>query len=135
MLAEQIGALVRGARKDMRLSQSELARRAGVSHRLLAELERGERPNVSLETGMRILGVLGIRVELTDPNGVTREITDPDATAAARHARAERRRATWSGRQIQLEREGTAPTAGRASSRLAAVSLVTQQAYALAKRR
>ena len=44
MLSEPIGGLLKAARKQLNVSREELARRVGVSTRLVAELERGQRP-------------------------------------------------------------------------------------------
>lgn len=134
MLTTQVADLLKTARKALGLSQKELARRAGVSHRLWAEVERGERPNVSLETALRLLGEVGITVRLTEPMGTSRELGN--TSTAARAARAAVRRATWQGRQIRLSDEGNevddAPTSTRGADRLAAVALVSEQAFAIA---
>jgi transcriptional regulator with XRE-family HTH domain len=115
------------------LSQKELARRARVSHRLWAEVERAERPNVSLETALRMLAEVGVSIRLTGPSGASQELRDPATAAAARAARAAVRRATWPGRQLRLEQEGTDDVAGaRGASGLAAVSSVSTQAFAVA---
>ena len=66
MLTDQVGSLLRSARKTLGLTQAELARRARVSERLWAEVERGERPNVSLETALRMLSEVGVTVRLND---------------------------------------------------------------------
>ncbi|MEO7963579.1 MAG: helix-turn-helix transcriptional regulator [Gemmatimonadaceae bacterium] len=90
-------------------TQKELARRVGVSERLWAEVERGERPNVSLETALRMLSEVGVGIRLDDPLGSSVVLHDPAAAAAAaaaRKARATIRRATWPGRQIRLAQEG-----------------------------
>ena len=60
MLSAEIGRVLRDARKAQALSRAELAATSGVSVRLVAELERGERPNVSLETALQLLNALGI---------------------------------------------------------------------------
>jgi HTH-type transcriptional regulator/antitoxin HipB len=133
MSTDQIGALLRTARKALGLSQKELAQRAQVSHRLWAEVERGERPNVSLKTTLRMLGEVGVSIRLTDPSGASRELQDPDTVAAARAVRAAVRRATWPGRQLRLAQEGMDDVAAaRGAERLAAVSLVSAQAFAVA---
>lgn len=136
MLTAQIGDLLRTARKALYLSQAELAHRAGVSARLWSEVERGERPNVSLETALRMLGEVGVAVRLTDPMGTSRELRNPHADVAARTVRAAVRRATWQGRQIRLHEEGeeTDDTSmiARGAARLGAVAHVSEQAFAVA---
>lgn len=137
MLSTQIADLLKSARKALGLSQKELAHRAGVSHRLWAEVERGERPNVSLETALRLLGEAGVTIRLTDPLGMSRELSNPSTGArAARAARAAVRRATWQGRQIRLSAEGEElddpPANTQGADRLAAVALISEQAFAVA---
>lgn len=67
MLSYQLGARLKCSRKALRLTQRELARRAEVSERLWAEVERGERPNVSLETALRMLNLVGVSIRFEDP--------------------------------------------------------------------
>ena len=133
MLTDQVGSLLRSARKTLGLSQKELARRANVSERLWAEVERGERPNVSLETALRMLSQVGVSVRLNDPLGTSRELGDAQTTVAARAARAAMRRATWNGTQTTLSEESVPPKAGKAGGRLRAVGQVSEQAFAIAR--
>jgi transcriptional regulator with XRE-family HTH domain len=90
-----IGRLLRQARDEAGLSRADLAARCGVGVRLLAELERGERPHVSLETAIRLLTTVGIRATLEAPGGDVWHAEDAEAAAAPRAAH---RRRTWSGR-------------------------------------
>lgn len=134
MALDQLGTLVRSARKALGLSQKELARRAHVSQRLWAEFERDERPNVSLATALRMLGEVGVSIRVSDARGSSHELRDPATTAAARQARAAVRRATWSGRQIRLAQEGESDTsAAPRVERLSAVARVSEQAYVVAR--
>jgi transcriptional regulator with XRE-family HTH domain len=136
MAMEEISVVLRSAREEMGVSQKELARRVGVSARLLAEFERGLRPNVSFETALRMLAAVGVSIRLTDPLGASHQITQPGASQAARAARAAVRRATWRGRQLRLMEEGqTDPGAPRGVAQLAAVTEVSRQAYAVARAR
>ncbi|MEP7382525.1 MAG: helix-turn-helix transcriptional regulator [Gemmatimonadota bacterium] len=136
MLAHQVGALLKASRLALHLTQKELARRAGVSERLWAEVERGERPNVSLETALQMLSQVGVTVRLDDPMGSIHVLHDPAAAAAARAARAAIRRATWQGRQIRLAQEGEdAPAPSRPADALGAVARVSEQAYVVARAR
>lgn len=133
MLSESIGGLLNTARKQLNVSREELARRAGVSTRLVAELERGQRPNVSLETALKLLNAVGVSVIARAPNGAAAEIRGASAPVLERGARAARRRATWTGRQILLHDEDDAPPSGRSKSeRLASVAQVSKQAYLIA---
>src|SRR5476649_1514663 len=93
MLSNEIATLLKSSRKTIGLTQQAAASRADVGHRLWAEVERGERPNVSLETALRMLRAVGVAVQLTDPTGATSEIRPP-TSAIARAARAAARRAT-----------------------------------------
>ena len=45
MLSDRLGVLLENARKQLDLSRDELALRGDVRTRLVAELERGQRPN------------------------------------------------------------------------------------------
>ena len=133
MFSARIGGLLKQARQELALSRDELARRGRVSTRLIAELERGERPNVSLETTLHLLSVVGVTVVAHTPNGETAEMRSPAADAIARAARAAVRRATWKGRHVHLHDEDNEPPPPRSSSkRLASVSLVSKQAHLVA---
>jgi len=134
MLTKQVGTLVRAARESLGWTQTDLARRADVSTRLVSEFERGRRSNVSLETTLRLLAEVGVVMRLTDARGVSHEIQDPAAARAARAARAAIRRATWGGRQIRIAQEGVPPrAAAHPADRLAEVELVSRQAFAVAR--
>jgi len=136
MLTNQLGILLRDTRKAVGLSQKDAARRAQVSNRLWAEVERGERPNVSLATALRMLSEVGISVRLGDPRGTTHELRDPGTEEAARAARAMIRRATWTGRQILLSDEGIEPQipTGRADN-IGKVARISAQASTIASAR
>jgi len=136
MLTDQVGEQLKASRRALGLTQKELARRAGVSERLWAEVERGERPNVSLETALRMLSEVGVSVRLDDAMGSSHMLRDPAAAATARAARAVIRRATWNGRQIRLAEEGADPLAANyGTAGLAAVGRVSAQAFAVANAR
>ena len=136
MLTSQLGALLRDIRKAVGLSQKDAARRAGVSNRLWAEVERGERPNVSLATALRMLSEVGISIRLGDPRGATHELRDPGTEESARAARAAIRRSTWTGRQIVLAEEGIEPSVASGKvSNLGKVARVSAQAATIARAR
>ncbi|MEP6999334.1 MAG: helix-turn-helix transcriptional regulator [bacterium] len=130
MSIEPIAKMLYDARKTIGLSQKELSRRANVSTRLVAEFERGQRPNVSLATALRLFAEVGVAVRLTDPTGNGVELGDAHRSAAAR---ANVRRVTWSGKQTRLNEEGKAPASLRGSDRIAAVGVVSAQAFAVAR--
>ena len=133
MLSEPIGVLLKSARKRLKISREDLAQRGGVSTRLLAELERGERPNVSLESTLKLLHAVGVSVRLTTAYGAVVEIRDASAVAMERAARAAQRRSTWTGRRVHLHAEGDDPRPGRSSAtRITAVTRVSKQAFGIA---
>jgi len=110
-----------------------------VSARLWAEVERGERPNVSLETALRLLAAVGIRVQLKGPTSAPRDGDERDGDERdaderdAALARAAHRRATWTGGRVPL---GAAhePRVDNltTSERMGAVAQISQLAYAVA---
>ena len=60
---QQIGHALRTARKQLGLTQSDLALTAGVGVRFIVDLEAGK-PTVRLETVMRVIEALGGQVML-----------------------------------------------------------------------
>lgn len=133
MLSDRIGGLLKSAREQLNVSRGELARRGGVSTRLVAELERGQRPNVSLESALKLLHAVGVSVVFRAPNGAAIEIRSPAAPALERAARAAWRRQTWTGRQGFFRGEANDPPPPRSQSkRLSAVARVSKQAYLVA---
>lgn len=60
-----LAAAVRGRRRDLGLTQAELAMRAGVSRKWVYEFEAGK-PTAELRLIMRVLDVLGLTLELSD---------------------------------------------------------------------
>lgn len=134
MFSERIGGLLKNARQKLNVSREELARRGGVSTRLVAELERGQRPNVSLESALRLLSAVGVSLVAKAPSGVVAEIRSASAPAVLeRAARATRRRQTWTGRHVPLHGDDDEPQPVRSKAkRLAAVAQVSKQAYVIA---
>lgn len=65
---ESAGTLVRACRKKVGLSQAELARLAGVGKTVVFDIEKGK-ATIRMDTLLRVLGVLSIRVELHSPLG------------------------------------------------------------------
>ncbi len=133
VLSQELGPLLRRTREELGLSRETVAATAGVSMRLVAEFERRQRSNVSLESALRLLQAVGIRVLATAPNGAALEIHSKAAERLARAARAARRRETWTARRVHLRDSGDDPPAPRdASRRIAAVREVSEAAYAVA---
>jgi transcriptional regulator with XRE-family HTH domain len=136
VLSDHLGPILKSARKQLSLSREELASRAQVSPRLVAELERSQRPNVSLETALRLLSIVGVSLVIKAPSRLAAEIRG-DSTLeferAARAARAARRRETWQGRHVYMHDAGNDPRPPRSKAkRLAAVAQVSKQAYVVA---
>jgi HTH-type transcriptional regulator / antitoxin HipB len=75
-------AAVRGRRRDMGMSQAELAARAGVSRKWIYEFEAGK-PNAELGLILRVFDALGLVLELGDEErvrtGASGKMTDLDA--------------------------------------------------------
>ena len=63
--ALEIGQRVRDARKALGLRQDELALAAGVSTRLIHEIERGK-PTSRFDGLVRVLGALGLTLEVVE---------------------------------------------------------------------
>lgn len=63
MTPQDIGQEVRTRRADLGLRQRDLADLAGVSERLIRDIEGGK-PSLRLDTLLRVLDVLGLRLTL-----------------------------------------------------------------------
>lgn len=133
MLSASLGLLLKNARRRLSLSRKELASRAGVSARLVAELERGQRPNVSLESALKLLNLAGVSIVARTPAGDGAEIRPAHADDLERAARAAHRRATWKGRRMSLHATSEAPAASHSKAkRFGSVARISRQAYVLA---
>jgi HTH-type transcriptional regulator / antitoxin HipB len=60
--ALQLGQLIRRRRRELGLTQTEVAEVANTNLRFVSELERGK-PTARLENVMRVLATLGIELE------------------------------------------------------------------------
>lgn len=60
----QLGEALRSARKQLRLTQPQLALAAGVGVRFIVDLESGK-PTVRLESVLRVIDALGGTLQLT----------------------------------------------------------------------
>lgn len=133
MLSDRLGPILKSARKQLGLSRAELASRAQVSPRLVAEFERSQRPNVSLESALKLLSIVGVSLVVRTPNGVAAEIRGDSALELERAARAARRRETWQGRHVRMHDAGNDPRPPQSKAkRLLAVAQVSKQAYVVA---
>ncbi|MBP6534691.1 MAG: helix-turn-helix transcriptional regulator [Arenimonas sp.] len=61
---QQLGDALRAARKQLRLTQPQLALAAGVGVRFIVDLESGK-PTLRLETVLRVIDALGGEVQLS----------------------------------------------------------------------
>lgn len=61
---QQLGTALRAARKQLRLTQSQLALAAGVGVRFIVDLEAGK-PTLRLETVLRVIDALGGEINLS----------------------------------------------------------------------
>ena len=64
-----VAAAVRGCRKDLGLSQADLAARVGVSRAWINAVEAGK-PSVELGLVLRLLDHLGLRLDLAKPGNL-----------------------------------------------------------------
>ncbi len=64
-----VAAAVRGRRKDLGLSQADLARRVGVSRAWINAVEAGK-PRVEFDLVLRLLDRLGLRLDLVQPGSL-----------------------------------------------------------------
>ena len=124
-IAPAVGPLaesLRAARKGRGISIVQLATLAGVSPRLVSELERGMRAHVSFVTAMRLLHLVGVAVTFD---------AEPAPAAMAARIRAERRRAEWTGEQSTLSKQPPPPVSSSAVARLNAVASASRLAVGL----
>lgn len=134
MQASALGALLKQARKRTGKTRQALSAEAGVSVRLVAEFERGQRPNVSLDTALRLFDLvgMGVSVQLRDASVQqpgTSYLDDPSFAA-----RAARRRATWTGRHVLMhDDDSPVHVPQSAEEALGAVWRVSQLAHAVAE--
>lgn len=59
----ELGKLIRESRKSQGLTQKDLALVAGVSVRLIVELENGKR-GVNIEVVIKLCSLLGLKIEV-----------------------------------------------------------------------
>jgi HTH-type transcriptional regulator / antitoxin HipB len=61
--SEYLGSAIRDRRRSLGIDQETLASIAGVSRKLVSEIERGK-PTVRLDGLIRVLEALGLRLEI-----------------------------------------------------------------------
>lgn len=88
-----LGLIIRDQRHKARISQTELARKAGVGRQWLVGLEKGK-PGAEFGLVLRTLAALELAVSVGDDgvgaNGVTDGFAPPDIDAVLRAARGDR---------------------------------------------
>lgn len=133
MLSQKLAILLKKARQQLEMSREDLAKRAGVSYRLVAELERGQRQHVSFETALKLLNEVGVSITARAPDGEVARVESAKSVQFERLARAAQRRKTWNGAYSPLHQADLEPQVPRsASQRAGAVSHVSKQAYVIA---
>ena len=60
---EELGKLIKNTRKAQKLTQKDLALVAGMSVRLIVELENGKR-GVSIESIINLCSLLGMKIDI-----------------------------------------------------------------------
>ena len=60
---EELGKLIKNIRKAQKLTQKDLALVAGMSVRLIVELENGKR-GVSIESIIKLCSLLGMKIDI-----------------------------------------------------------------------
>lgn len=70
--AEQIGAIVRRARRNAGISQAELGARIGLRQATVSKLERGE-PATQIKTLLDVLAALGLEIIIDSRGRVSGE--------------------------------------------------------------
>lgn len=79
---QQLGKALRAARKQLGLTQSQLALAAGVGVRFIVDLEAGK-PTLRLETVLRVIEVLGGEINLSGlPLSTTSKSTEGNGHGA-----------------------------------------------------
>ncbi len=66
--AEALGIALRRRRRDLRMTQAEVAELAGTRQATVSDLERGK-ATAQVRTLLVVAGVLGLEVELLDRDG------------------------------------------------------------------
>lgn len=68
LTTEDLGHIVREARKRLDVTQKDLALTSGTGLRFIIDLEKGK-PTCQIGKALTVLQTLGIRLELTLPDG------------------------------------------------------------------
>lgn len=63
---EEVGSLIRSRRKELKVTQKDLALTCGTGLRFIIELEKGK-PSCQIGKILQVLNALGLQVEITPP--------------------------------------------------------------------
>lgn len=72
---QHLGVAIRAARKQLALTQPQLALAAGVGVRFIVDLEAGK-PTLRLETVLRVIDALGGTVQISGLPATAGKVTD-----------------------------------------------------------
>ena len=84
--AEQLGAVIRSRRKQVRITQKELAMACGTGLRFIVDLEKGK-PSCQIGKALLVLQALGLAIEATPLGGAAKsggDTRDDDAEGGTR---------------------------------------------------
>lgn len=68
MMLSEIGEFIKKRRKEIGLTQEEVAKKAGISRATLSKLENGKFANISMAAFDRILNSLVLQIDLIPRN-------------------------------------------------------------------
>ena len=63
---EQLGAIIRARRKQLRVTQKDLALTCGTGLRFIIDLEKGK-PTCQIGKMLQVIQALGLKLQITDP--------------------------------------------------------------------
>ena len=69
---ESVGNLIRQTRKELNLTQKDLALSSGTGQRFIVDLEKGK-PSCEFEKVLNVIQTLGISIQLSPPNTTVKE--------------------------------------------------------------
>jgi len=73
---EQIGAAIRARRKQLKVTQKDLAMTCGTGLRFIIDLEKGK-PTCQIGKILQVFHALGLKLQITIPSGDTGQCEKP----------------------------------------------------------
>jgi len=73
---EQIGAAIRARRRQLKVTQKDLAMTCGTGLRFIIDLEKGK-PTCQIGKILEVFNALGLKLQLTIPGGDTGQCEKP----------------------------------------------------------